>query len=411
MNRHRVFDKQDIEGLFSYLTYLDGVMMSSGTETQGIYPTEYSMDDVVTPNFKKLRANGVIVNNPMHSYKNTVIVGSGYRKAILKSNPGTWNQTAGNITSYYSSVDQVGRLVPSLLDHSVERQNAIVAAVSNIDKTPYSFGEDLAEIRGTLELMRHPFKSVLDVTDSLRSKYKKELRKQRIGKVRTFDATAKAAADSWLTYQFVYATTVRSLMTLHEAVVERPQLLPIRRTARGYYKKDSSVSDVINHPSGRSYARSAVNEILGRITILYEDTTPTDSWRDHLGLRFKDIPKTFWQIAPYSWVVDRFLNVSNSIGALTNLLDPSITVLMACDKTSENITDTLLFQSDVEPLWDITLSGNTITWFSTTNIRTPITVNVGSVIPRFDYKPAIASITSIADLSALSYNKLRKVFA
>lgn len=201
-------------------------------------------------------------------------------------------------------------------------------------------------------------------------------------------------------------------MNAHEAAMTRPkQAVVTRKTSRGYYSDTQYNSDSVwNANHTRQYERTCAVSLSGRISILYEDTCPTQSWRDHLGLRVKDVPHTMWQVVPYSWALDRFLNLSQSLQALQNLLDPSVKVRVACDRLTTIKRQTLRHSFDADTVYNVTLDGNTKIFDQHIVNRSPITVSLTDAVPMFNYRPAVSSISSIADLSALAYSKLYKAF-
>jgi len=60
------------------------------------------------------------------------------------------------------------------------------------------------------------------------------------------------------------------------------------------------------------------------------------NWQYKYGLRFKDIPATFWAVQPLSFMVDRFINISDFISGGMNLLDPNVKVLGAWTVTKKS---------------------------------------------------------------------------
>jgi hypothetical protein len=372
------------------------------------------VQDVVNKDFQLRSSRGEIFNNPYYSIKKSVVHGSGNRTAVFKTNSGVVGTQFGDITGRYWY--KAGYSFPPnpptefLTQWDTSKRNAIVKALSNIDSSDFAFGEDLLEIGKSVQLMRRPFESILEITRNMR----KDFKKRTNGKVRaSTKMLARASSDSWLKYQFVYGTTVRSLMNLHDAMENRPVPPPLRRTARAFYSAltydDETTVVTLGTNANRTFRTTKANTLSGRVTIIYEGTSNTTSWQRHYGLRAKDVPVTMWAVAPYSWVIDRFLNISDSLAAITNLMDPKIEILASCTSEQRIVKNTVILVSETDPNWTITLDGNRITEETSLKTRTPFVPSFTDAVPRFE-NHATDSISSIADLSALATGKLLRVF-
>jgi hypothetical protein len=62
-------------------------------------------------------------------------------------------------------------------------------------------------------------------------------------------------------------------------------------------------------------------------SILYEVSNPLVDWKFKLGLRFKDLPTTGWELLPLSFMVDRLLDIRSFFAGAINILDPQVTFL------------------------------------------------------------------------------------
>jgi hypothetical protein len=78
-------------------------------------------------------------------------------------------------------------------------------------------------------------------------------------------------------------------------------------------------------------------------TIFFEVTNPLKDWNFLLGLRMKDIPTGLWEIVPLSFMVDRLLNIKNTISGAVNFLDPTVTFLAASTRIKKTTTSNITF--------------------------------------------------------------------
>jgi len=293
--------------------------------------------DYVDESFHARSRAGEVFNNPCALILQSVTCSSGedstYVRQKVSAPAQTVTKTVGNFTTYgylrsaapiQSQMHLYALPVPRESEcESICKQHA----VAHIDQTPYEFFEDLAEIRETLQFLRNPIKSLANLAKAYKIS-KRKLTKKSV------KHEAKALADLWNTYRFAAAPLVRSIMTALEAYNERD--IPMRtkrRSAHGkcLFTSDDAQSDTQYKGAYEEFKYSIARtaEIAGHASILYEVDNPLDNWSFRLGLRLKDIPVTAWEVVPLSFMVDRIVNIKQAIAGLTNLLDPTVSILAA----------------------------------------------------------------------------------
>lgn len=354
-----------------------------------------SMVDVVTPNFHKLVAQGVIINNPMRRVYHETSGGFGTRSAIGKgANTGGYNYMTGDIFGYISQADGFQGLGLTL----DESNNALLDAFAGIDRTPYSFGEDLAELKETLTFLRHP---MLELRDLMR-RYN-ELRHRHIFKGFDF---LKAHAHAWAEIRFGAAPLLRSAYSLAESIGNyRKVVKPVRQTSRGFAQSSDSDGDskVFN---GRRYMRYIEKTYECRASVLYEQPSGTLSVNEYFGLRAKDIPETMWNVIPYSFMVDRFLNIDAVTRAYVNLFDPSVKVLSACTVEKRAQREMYSVIDDPSDIFTISWGCPPRLIINTETVRTPQSISQAPMASFFLKKP-LSSLVNLADISALILQQVR----
>lgn len=354
-----------------------------------------SMVDVVTPNFHKLVASGVIVNNPMRRVKHETSGGFGTRSAIGKGvNAGGYNYMTGDIFGYISSADSFQGLGLTL----DESNNALLDAFAGIDRTPYSFGEDLAEIKESLTFLRHP---MLELRDLMR-RYN-ELRRWHIFEGFNF---LKAHAHAWAEVRFGAAPLLRSAYSLAEGIGKYKKIVkPVRQTSRGhaFVQDNDGDSKVFN---GRRYMRYIEKSYDCRASVLYEQPSGTLSVNEYFGLRAKDIPETMWNVIPYSFMVDRFLNIDAVTRAYVNLFDPSIKILSACTVERRSQREMYSVIDDPSDIYTISWGCPPRLIINEETVRTPQPTNQAPMASFFLKKP-LSSLVNLTDISALILQQVR----
>jgi hypothetical protein len=270
---------------------------------------------------------------------------------------------------------------------------AKLRALANIDTTPYEFMEDMFEIRETIRFLRNPLHGLLRLSRA----FKKDLNKLSLG-----DATKqlKAFANLWLEYRFAVSPLVRSAYGIADAMSHPIPQRPKRRSARGFAK--SNARDAWS-PVYRPFTFDCKNSIESewKASILYEVDNPLLSRADSFGLRAKDIPETIWAVLPYSFMVDRVVNISDSIRGLTNLLDPSVKILAGSltEKTDRKFSVQLISQSS--PSYAVSIDSDVFHDDQFTYNRTVWKPTASDTLPPVQIGGLVRDVTSTTDLLAL----------
>lgn len=360
-----------------------------------------AMDDVVVPNFRKRIRSGEIINNPCWYDADTVSAPSGgtYRAENASQ---TYLTSGGNLTDYHQTLAGSPHRGPSQTlpppDAEGLMKLAKQQAIANIDSTPKKFLEDLFEIRETLRFIRNPIRSLTGLSRNLRSDVR---RRQRLGK-----SLVDAIADSWLTYRFAFSPLVRSTYEAVDVHVNWDNYhRPERRTARGRFSHNDIETDTPRHywsgSAWDNYSRTREAEREMRAQILYEVTNPVVDAGFKLGLRAKDIPEGIWQILPYSFMVDRVLNITNLVRGITNLLDPNVKIVAASTTDRLRQTTTLSFTDQFNSGWTVTVVPDVWTEEYFDYNRVPWTPTVSDTVPVPTLKQVVKDATHISDLLAL----------
>lgn len=126
-----------------------------------------------------------------------------------------------------------------------------------------------------------------------------------------------------------------------------------------------------------------------------------------LGLRLKDVPEGIWAVVPYSFMIDRAIDISSSIRALTNLLDPSVRILAGwvVEHNESKTSSQLLTVTHSVYTYEIGADSQEQGSFAYT--RTPWVPTVFDAIPEFDISGLVDDVTKVADLLALVYRNFR----
>lgn len=278
------------------------------------------MWDEVTPGFKKLSRSGHIINSPMVQYSESFGSSlSGYTQ-VLNTTP---VPTGAVYSDHFDSLlnwklgflpnghhlQQRGwpgsQLITESQISSLRKQlsTSVLAASQASAVQGLVF---LKEIQQTLGTLRDPFKALSTMlAEGARKGF-------------TLKGIARGASGQYLTWFY----GIRSLMFDIEGILKALEVKTYDRVTfrkRDSLTADSTKSNILLH------AGSALVD--SRYSIYQKDTLEMSigcltgfdgvSYSKGLGFRLQDIPSAVWEVIPYSFVVDWFVNVGDYIQALT----------------------------------------------------------------------------------------------
>lgn len=361
-----------------------------------------SMWDVVTPNFSKRKKAGEIIINPC-SYALTERGGSadGSVNAHKNDNSADWS-LSGPVTQAYLALGYPTIPSSTVSDSSLLHRSRL-QALAGIDKPALESGEDLLELRETIELLKNPLKGLLTNlkrVDRAWNAYNRRNTKKVL-------ALSTFLADNWLQYRFAFSPLVRSVHGLL-AEIQSPTKSPpdIRRShGRG--------SDLFkyagNLPVGSlTYNCSRSIQTDYHSVIIYRIKKRSDNWQWRYGLRTKDMPKNFWAVVPLSFMVDRVVDLSSMISAATNLADPSVEMLGASTVRKRIQKDRITLVSDSNPDYTTSISGNNMDYTTVTYDRSLWSPSLIDTLPTVKPMGLVSSAENVADLVTLVFSYLRK---
>lgn len=363
--------------------------------------TVESMSDYVTSSFGYLLRSGVVINNPC-SYVKDRVYGTGATAWTERriSPVRTISGSGGSVASAYIKVfptfcpaEPAALTIPDGVIQKVRLQ-----ALANVDKTPYSFAEDVAEFHQTLTFLRNPFSAMRDLS---------RLFAKDISKKKQTLARAKLIANAWTEYRFAFSPLLRSAISLidsFQTTAERPK----RRSSRG--ASDYSNKVVANQTVQTNFFWSTTSSIHAdvRSSLLYEVSNPITDWKFKYGLRAKDIPVTLWAIMPYSFMVDRLVNITSSFQAMTNFLDPQVKILAGSVTTRKDLVRERTLNRSSNPAgWIYSHPSSSQRRETFSYERTLWSPTALDLIPTVELGGLVDGSTKIADLAALVVQRLK----
>jgi hypothetical protein len=312
--------------------------------------------------------------------------------------------------SYFRAIGKEGIWFP-VVNHDLTDEGAKQRAIASIDPTPYAFGEDLLEIRETLRFLRNPADSLFHLSKSFRRTFNQLKRQRKLSSknVKHYGDLFQALSDVWLQYRFAASPLIRSSIDVLEAYSEKSKAInhPPRRTARGFENFTFSES-VEQSYDGMYFDTTRDVNASYKASILYTVTNPVYDWKYRLGLRTKDVPTTIWQIMPYSFMVDRLLDITSFSKGVINLGDPNVKILAGSVTYKSEDKKTYRHSDHVQAGWSMSINGELQEIKDFSYIRTTWQPSVYDTIPGFTPGKVVDSATKIADLITLSYGNFTR---
>jgi hypothetical protein len=282
------------------------------------------MTDYVTPNFRKLQAEGRIFNNPMSKTELTVS-GSDAGWKFIKTDltqvsygewNGPWGITVFGVPAQPSSDGALIELLVSL---------ASTQALAGVESAPVMGQVILAEMHKTIAMLRSPLKGLTDFIrdrrqwEKYRGRKPKGSTRNRAARNRTTKESlsdgVQAAANSWLEARFGWRPFLMDMEDIIKTLQEGD--FGDRKTSRA--KQERVVTSTRNYVGVAAGIETDFTENVKttygvRAGILYQ--FQNDPMSD-FGFSWSELPISAWELVPFSFVVDWFINVGDYIQAIT----------------------------------------------------------------------------------------------
>jgi hypothetical protein len=295
-----------------------------GTYVIALSGFQRSQTDVVTPGFRKLSREGKVVNNP-RTFSSEAQTASGTFsrvRSVAESCGATHVHNEEDLTGphgwYYASGTNSLSLPRTSLITDEEISSAVgVAATQAWEKSNGHLADilvDVAEMRQTLKMFTQPTSAIKPLLSAINRTRKGGL--NAFGKVG--DGTIASARNLWLQYRYGVRPLVSSVNGILKALNKPPSSK--RQTFRGKYslfKQGSTTGTTSTWSTRFNWEQSASDVVNIRAGILMEETLdlPTTLGVDGSGLL--SLP---WELVPFSFVADWFINVGSFIGGLVPYL-------------------------------------------------------------------------------------------
>lgn len=312
------FDSSQTTTSTYYQVKPDGTKVSQSSSSwnnSGTDGMQRSMQDFVTPDFAKRVSEGEIINTPMRSKREirawrgdfcqveATFIANGYRTHQHWTN---WGVVLGTHNG-----------LPALSDLKLE---AVTASWADVNAPVWSAGVDIGEFGETVALLLSPMRESVRILMDSRGDFRsgRSVRQQLGRSV----PVATTAATAYLAYHLglapLFGSINDALKLLRKEFLERHTARSTaRRTDRAtapYNTEPFTAGGQVHNWHGTLVTERST---VCRAGVLY---VPTPSIRGDFGLEADDFLPTVWELIPFSFIVDRFINIGNFLQALTAYL-------------------------------------------------------------------------------------------
>lgn len=286
----------------------DGAILAQGfdgphTDSWLTVVEESSMTDTVTKGFKKLSSEGKIILSPMSSSKVTTVNVISPISGTVSRRVGTTSSTRGWYNYTYSGTIGTSALdltnFPTVALASAEAI-AVSEAHANISLSEMQLFASLGEARETLETVRSLFLGV------------KALLKKDLTYIKKLKKPSEVA-NAYLALRYGIRPLYYDIQGALAVLQAKPPT-DQRQTFRGYHS---------DHGESTSYSDKLLFDVLVRtkktteVNVRSRAGVLTDinfqGLTSLLGLY--EIPQSAWELVPFSFIIDWFLNVGKVIAS------------------------------------------------------------------------------------------------
>lgn len=277
-----------------------------------------SMRDTVTPSFRKLLRNGVDVSNPC-SYESTAVETSGGTINVSYTS-GDGNPShcvrASVSGNPFTRLQQVVGSDPTwfLQDCSNMRDHLLVEAMAEAHSPDFSGSLFAAEAVKTMHMLRHPLQAL--------SEFVRKMQSTRSSLLRTGVSLSEATSKTWLEYRYGWRPLMLDVKEATAALMSTQRVPGVVLRSR----KSNTLSNTQNISptmvSSNAYYRWWVETtrelkatVKAGVRYRIADSSYSQFLSTSLGLSLDSVPSTIWELVPYSFVVDWFVDVGSWLRA------------------------------------------------------------------------------------------------
>lgn len=400
-----------ITGYQDQTLYSTGATVRVANYSTGLVGSTRRTRDVPTPNFKKRRQMGETIINPFSSLVETRTCGlNGW--AYFTTKPpytGDIQAAVGTAPRFYLTVPYrpLTSYSPMTTSEMTDlRTLASTQAMANVSKPDVEGAVFLAEFGKTVKLLNDRVNLMRKILKGVVQMMNRTASRSQLTRRFSPSELASFVSNEWLKYRY----GIRPLMKdIDDAIklLQKKTKSDIR-VARGFAALSRSVTSPPVTYSDSIYSYVATNTQSGtysaRAGVRYRVTGSVDSW----GVSVANTPSVVWELLPYSFVVDWFLNTSQVIRALQPKLNVEILGTWITTNNTSKLTRHIVATQHAIPGVSSTVFPGGYDSHEVVHIQRSPDLAIG-IAMNPTWSESFKQVTRIADAVSLSYQLLMRI--
>jgi hypothetical protein len=281
--------------------------------------------DEVIPNFRKLVSEGQVLMNPMSLTYN--LRKTDYDTLTFDAGLNPWGKRiiSGTLACYWSTPPTFPTWFATRIADAGAR--TLLRAHAKVAAEEFQGMVTVVEAHKTATSIARPFGQARDLINRIL------VRRNGLILFKGYTVT-KAFVSAWNEYRFGWKPLLLDIQGIHDAYVQSEAFhpKPLRLVARA---SDSDITwrqlqTNVTAPThltkltmGASYVRSA--KVASGVLYQLTDGSLENATARRMGFRLSDVPASVWELVPYSFIVDRFVDVGQWLKAIVP--QPGVQVL------------------------------------------------------------------------------------
>jgi hypothetical protein len=319
-----------------------------------------SITDVSTPGFAFLKKKGFTVMSPAIIERVSFDSSDDFMVAYGPANWGTRTWSGPMAALVVEDAGEQDNVADDLATASASVINNVYAKAYNGSA---ALSVSIGEGNETLHMIKRPLGRARDLIGKM-IRRKQTLINKGIG-------VSKAMASAWLEYRLGFKPVLYDIQNIMDATVKQlignktteKQVARSSQTVDSFVSREHVILPQLHFQSGMARTSKTVNYkvsagVLYETKLLSDDGIVSEKLRHNYGLQLRDVARTGWELTPFSFVVDRLVDVGSWLAAIQP--NPNVSILgswLSITRKARSTRQVLYLQVNTTPIARTGMSG------------------------------------------------------